>query len=1259
MNDSTIESVKVDNEPRQRELLDKLWQGLDTLRNLERKYPSKYKGTDTSAHLDSLISDIKSSSTAELGDNEKKEQAIHLAATLKELREYVKTNDIKFPRYARDVLNKETQKGLWCLYHVFNASLDKQLPPEIVETLEEKSLNTVLNSFSLFRELPIPATQVRGPLPITPTQEIYEKTLKEFMENFLEHVWKDALGDASHCLFLDLCIWDPFRLYSKDNWALTNSGINNLEQGVMEGFYRSQENITFSLLYQSLKKEVLVIAVPPEVQLKKLTKEEREKLTKEEREKLEKPYILDAVPEDYITSGIAEANAAIKREFEAVINAHKHFRSDRNIYIHYIPSLFYPKDSGTGIGGLILISKTTFQRKTLVRFQTVLDSILSKIGVYHLFENFFDQSVRSAVSSVMARNMSHNIGSHVIPRATVEAIRRRISELRILHGEGRENIPASKNSEIVLDLVTTLKGKLDEYTQRKSDFLAEITTEPLMTTRPAFFYREVILPFVENTLLMDNLAANEGIQYVDSLKNRLKIRVNINGKELRARYQCRFCVETGQHGEYIYPEGLPYSLNCTRHPNKRLELCDIENGEQDVEVELPGPLGEFAFYSFMENDIRNSAKHNKECIGRNDDLVVHIDISDPINKDNLNFYYVKIWNNVVEPSRRVQMNVNGKSYKVLWEAISALADSKIIQPDGSLKRQAWGIAEMKICAVLLRGPKDFAEALNQKDHNEHESRKHLEVLNEEIDGAERLVYQFRLMKSRKICAVLPQFGARIAASARDTKERVRNQQEFRDKLKRDGIWLFDSMDELENALDKDSADGQSQVSGTEGVGQRDISSIASFRFVILDCSGDPKKDIGKMLEKLTNNGTPHSSAEHSPAGSTPQEFGECILPKLPFRVLALVGRESSAGDSIIPDCVVSVFEDFSSAGLFEMSANEMYQWAWSHWMNRWLGNDRKLVVNIYLDQREDEEPTSRWVKHARSFNKESGRVKLDVFGWRGDAVESLTEVQTDDQCINIIYDRHRQLSSKLSHQLTAPPEWAYMLLEKHSPDFTTLFSPKFPAQESEIWTLPWELAEAGLLKILVIDERAAEFSMEELDDDPTRRLLEKLVNARYGSRTEQMVPVKWHMAWATNTYICTHFGYEQEPTALHNRIADRKDNFPPYLRINVRERGSDLQLSVSGKQEKGLRADAVLIHQGVIDDCGSRIAGFNQDKFLDLLRKEFPFVVVESGRGIPPTLSEREKFLPFSRLQHSILGNIVGKFGLSKVLMSLARRVRD
>lgn len=1189
---------------------------------------------------------------------------------------------------------------------------DQDLSP-----FERDILTKLLESYKYFRRIPIPTPEDKAQLPIIPTVCIQDSELKDYLTKFLNFVWMPALGNESHCLFLDLCIWDPFRNDSPDNWAMVSPGpyqkaqdkekaqknyedmqealstylqILNGEkvvaidkrtgmQEILNAKSLGQDYVvaddngksvtlrreeilkgtkvifdpltadvnkknapkinTFYLLYKSFRKDFLVLEVlskasatayrlsnplwsdapAKRVRTTELTPRLRTSRANISRSPTDIERVIPGINvslmhEGLVLEGVADPGSQMAR----VVDAHLAFApktsGEPDRYVYYVPSLFYPKDSGTGIGGLIFISTSSFSEEALSNFQAILDSILSKIGVYYLFDNFYDQSVRSAISSIMARNMSHNIGSHVIPRATVSAVRRRLLELGQWPEDDKE-----------LTLVSALKGALDEYTQRKSDFLAEITTEPLMTTRPAFLYREIILPLVKNTLLMDNIAANEGISYRGGGEtNRLKLRVFVNDEQLRpqelmAVYKCRECERVSRRTVYTYPSSLPYSLTCGIHKTARLELKKVVNGDLDVEVELPGPLGEFALYSFLENYIRNVAKHNKACFRDGSDMEIFIKLMD-LEED---FYYVQIWNNLIDPEQQV-IAVDGKAIS-LHEALSLHINSKIIQPDGSLKRQAWGIGEMKICAALLGGPKDFVSAvqgeksvlvtaLSKKSLRPTRDARSLTVSSTKIDGEQqRLVYGFHLMKSKKMCAVLPDWPNDEAGEARITQ------------LRKEGIWIYRSLQGLKDGL-----------SGGE--------SIASFRFALFDCS-DSSSDEGKLLvNELSLDGMSDKSR---------------LLPKFPFRILALTGKPP-AGKLRFPKSIQRVEQDFATAGLAGMSGGEMLQWAWREWMRRWLGsgaNSKTAIVNIFLEQRADEEPTKHWVERARLFNQRSSEIKLRVYE-KGAANSTLPrdlcDVSDGERAIHLIYDRHRGLRNIFEHYMEHHKDWSYTILEKHSPDFTMLFSPKFPTEPDAHWTLPCEMAEAGLLKVLVIDERAAEFSLEQLGGE-TEEILHVLLRKLNTGPADVKEVLKWHLAWAAKIYICTHFGVEQEPQELHESIKKR-GNSAPFLKVRV-DRRVDFRLSVAGGVERSLDIDAVLIHQGILDEFSDdKKKGPTQNELMERLKAQFPFVVVESGRGIPPNLSDNEKFLPFSLLQHSVLGESVGKFGLTRILMSLARR---
>ncbi|MBE9572141.1 MAG: hypothetical protein IMF11_16050, partial [Proteobacteria bacterium] len=86
--------------------------------------------------------------------------------------------------------------------------------------------------------------------------------------------------------------------------------------------------------------------------------------------------------------------------------------------------------------------------------------------------------------------------------------------------------------------------------------------------------------------------------------------------------------------------------------------------------------------------------------------------------------------------------------------------------------------------------------------------------------------------------------------------------------------------------------------------------------------------------------------------------------------------------------------------------------------------------------------------------------------------------------------------------------------------------------------------------------------------------------------------------------------------------------------------------------------DVLLIHQGIIDNLPG--SWRKNDKFIKILRKFIPWVIVESGRGIPPEVQEsKEKFLPFSVVDHWLDGTRVGKLSLAQTVMTLIRNKKQ
>jgi hypothetical protein len=323
----------------------------------------------------------------------------------------------------------------------------------------------------------------------------------------------------------------------------------------------------------------------------------------------------------------------------------------------------------------------------------------------------YRHGLQAAVSAVMSRNVAHNLHSHITPRVTLEKIRERL-----------ENLEYGGN---LLEVIQDLRDRWDDYLQRRSDFLAEVTSEPLMTTEPRWFYREVVLKLAENVLWMDNIAANEGIRI-----DRLKFKVWINGKEMKATYRC--CPSSSSCGcsSITFPDNpLRYPMRCqtcrTRHGTTTEVLTAVSIEGEDVEVELPGPVGEHAFYGFLENFVRNAAKHNKDKLKKAQCLEVRM----CLREENDEFYSLRIWDNVSD------------SCKV--EDIRQQIRQELIDSEGKLRRQAWGIAEMKVTAALLAGCPDFTR---MGEFLEVEQRPSCSC----HKNSKGLVYRLRLMRPKRV-----------------------------------------------------------------------------------------------------------------------------------------------------------------------------------------------------------------------------------------------------------------------------------------------------------------------------------------------------------------------------------------------------------------------------------------------------------------------------------------------------------------------------
>lgn len=315
-------------------------------------------------------------------------------------------------------------------------------------------------------------------------------------------------------------------------------------------------------------------------------------------------------------------------------------------------------------------------------------------------QDIIKQATIAAINEIINRNQAHHITSHVSNRATLDKVLERI-------GKSHADLSDAKLYHTILDLL----NRFNQYRDERSEYLTYITN--FSSPSSAYFFQDVIRPFVENTLLMDNIAANENINYEKDTNgnltnNKLQLRVKWNNGKQENFYAEYF--DTNNTKLYC-SENLPY----LRLKNDKLEYpydkIEFSNNQTDIEVSLPGTLGKHALYSILENFIRNSAKHGGNT--KIDGLEIILLLSD-------------------EKDDSITVTLTDNCSVVSEEKIKEFNDS--IQTE-ILKRKDLGLIDMKVNACLLAG----------MELNDENCKK---ALTAELHEG-KLAYKFKIAKPKK------------------------------------------------------------------------------------------------------------------------------------------------------------------------------------------------------------------------------------------------------------------------------------------------------------------------------------------------------------------------------------------------------------------------------------------------------------------------------------------------------------------------------
>ncbi len=251
-------------------------------------------------------------------------------------------------------------------------------------------------------------------------------------------------------------------------------------------------------------------------------------------------------------------------------------------------------------------------------------------------------AVRAAISQVMARNMSHNIGSHVLNNLT-DAI---ILNKYIDGYECKSYQPCSEFKDLKEERkIIHQLAIYNNYVKCRMDYLSDITFgTPVMHTNKKV-YDELYKDFDKVRLLLDNISG---------LSTKFKFQIN-------------------------------FTLNGNAITEK-----------DDFSVALPNDLlGCQAFYNIIENVIRNTAKHNQKKSGTTTFTINFKEITEKSKKikDKELWYEVEIYDDVKIP--KINQLVKSQNHKLNQSVL----DEK---HNNQLRNSSLGLLEMEASAAYLR-----------------------------------------------------------------------------------------------------------------------------------------------------------------------------------------------------------------------------------------------------------------------------------------------------------------------------------------------------------------------------------------------------------------------------------------------------------------------------------------------------------------------------------------------------------------------------
>jgi vacuolar-type H+-ATPase subunit F/Vma7 len=374
----------------------------------------------------------------------------------------------------------------------------------------------------------------------------------------------------------------------------------------------------------------------------------------------------------------------------------------------------------------IIIEKEYFNPKIIDDIVSFYSWIINKFIVFSELNKYLDfkksiksihrESIKASKAGIMSRNMSHNLGSHVMTYlkqklSSVESIVEQEALVELVKTTSLEQVPqldynTAKNIE--LPFLVGL-GRFINYLQERQDYVATVATDyiPAKTT---ISFKDFIYDELKPDLRYERHVGDNGI--IGKKPDNILLNYIAYSEEYK-------------HADNIVIKFRDFDGKIPKDSTEELSLDELRK----FEVALPGgTVGRQAFFSVMENIIRNTAKHGdkKHKMEITIDLLENAENLDDIKDGNGNNIEFDEKNTKIEEALKI--SYTKEQYKVFpslynqcrnkyyiltitankpnnFDVIEALREGIISSYIGDDKDNYKGIKEMRISSAWMRGYK--------------------------------------------------------------------------------------------------------------------------------------------------------------------------------------------------------------------------------------------------------------------------------------------------------------------------------------------------------------------------------------------------------------------------------------------------------------------------------------------------------------------------------------------------------------------------